>query len=245
MNFAHAATESTAQVTVNTNAWHAILTASPIVQITLLILVIMSVVSWAIIFSKKRAFAKLEQQDKSFLDEFWSAESLEDIQEKSKNFPQSSAAKVFISGYNELQKVASRVLKAKDDEGPPPSLHGADNIERALYRSIDNEVMQLESRLTVLATTGSTGPFIGLFGTVWGIMGSFQKIGAMKSASLAVVAPGISEALVATAIGLAAAIPAVIAYNHFINRLRRTEIRLNNFSSEYLNIVKRNFFKES
>jgi len=100
----------------------------------------------------------------------------------------------------------------------------------------------MESKLTVLATTGSTGPFVGLFGTVWGIMSSFHKIGTTGNASLAVVAPGISEALVATAIGLAAAIPAVVLYNHFISTIRKEEIELNNFSADFLNIVKRNFF---
>lgn len=102
----------------------------------------------------------------------------------------------------------------------------------------------MEARLSLLATTGSTGPFIGLFGTVWGIMGSFHKIGSTGMANLAVVAPGISEALIATAIGLAAAIPATVAYNHFVTRIRREEIDLSSFSADFINIAKRNFFKE-
>ena len=101
----------------------------------------------------------------------------------------------------------------------------------------------MESRLSLLATTGSTGPFIGLFGTVWGIMGAFQKIGATKVASLAVVAPGISEALIATSVGLAAAIPATVAYNHYVSRIRKMEIELNSFAADFLNIAKRNFFQ--
>jgi biopolymer transport protein TolQ len=122
-------------------------------------------------------------------------------------------------------------------------LSGIDNLERSVRKSTENEVSEMENRLTILATTGSTGPFIGLFGTVWGIMGSFHQIGITGSASLAAVAPGISEALIATAIGLAAAIPAVVIYNNCIAVIRKEEISLNNFSSDFLNIVKRNFFK--
>ena len=111
-------------------------------------------------------------------------------------------------------------------------------------KAIDTEISTMEARLSFLATTGSTGPFIGLFGTVWGIMGAFATIGATGMASLAVVAPGISEALIATAIGLVAAIPATVAYNHFITKLKREEIELNSFASDFLNIAKRNFFHE-
>ncbi|MEI7974274.1 MAG: MotA/TolQ/ExbB proton channel family protein, partial [Bdellovibrio sp.] len=123
-------------------------------------------------------------------------------------------------------------------------LSGIDNMERALKQAVENEVALMESRLSWLATTGSTGPFIGLFGTVWGIMSSFHKIGAMGSASLAVVAPGISEALFATAVGLGAAIPAVIIYNSLVTQVRRQEIQLNNFAADFLNVAKRNFFQE-
>ena len=127
--------------------------------------------------------------------------------------------------------------------GDSIQLSGIDNLERSVRKSTENEVSEMENRLTILATTGSTGPFIGLFGTVWGIMGSFHQIGQTGSASLAAVAPGISEALIATAIGLAAAIPAVVIYNNCIAVIRKEEISLNNFSSDFLNIVKRNFFK--
>lgn len=122
-------------------------------------------------------------------------------------------------------------------------LSGLDNLERTLRKSTEIELANMESRLTILATTGSTGPFIGLFGTVWGILNSFQQIGLTGSASLAAVAPGISEALITTAIGLVAAIPAVIIYNNCISTIRREEVSLNNFNSDFLNIVKRNFFK--
>ena len=141
-----------------------------------------------------------------------------------------------------MKKIADSPLVTKNS-ADRPQLSGLDNLERSIRKATENEIAKMETRLTVLATTGSTGPFIGLFGTVWGIMGSFHKIGATGNASLAVVAPGISEALIATAIGLAAAIPAVVLYNNFVAQVRREEIELNNFSADFLNIVKRNFFK--
>ena len=234
------AQETTTSVGININAWDSIWSAGAVVQITLALLVMMSVVSWAIIVTKKKRFYAVKRQDDAFLEEFWQASSLEVINDNLKHYPASPAAQVFKAGYGELQRVASKAA----EEGGEPQLHGSDNVDRALQRAVDNQVLQLERLLSFLATTGSTAPFIGLFGTVWGIMGAFQKIGAMKSASLAVVAPGISEALIATAIGLAAAIPAVMAYNHFLTLLRRQEITLNNFAADYLNIVKRNFFKD-
>jgi len=124
-------------------------------------------------------------------------------------------------------------------------LTGLDNLERTLRKAIDTEISLAESRLGFLATTGSTAPFVGLLGTVIGIMTSFSHIAASGSASLAVVAPGISEALFSTAVGLPAALPAVAAYNYFVGRVRRFEMDLNNFGSDFLNIAKRNFFKDS
>ncbi len=144
-----------------------------------------------------------------------------------------------------MKKIAESPMLNKTGtlESDSPQLSGLDNLERSIRKAVETEVSDLESRLPILATTGSTGPFIGLFGTVWGIMGSFQQIGRTGSASLAAVAPGISEALITTAIGLAAAIPAVVLYNYFVSQIRRQEISLNNFSADFLNIVKRNFFK--
>lgn len=120
---------------------------------------------------------------------------------------------------------------------------GIDNLNRALRKAIDIEIDRLESKLTFLATVGSVGPFVGLFGTVWGIMSSFQRIGSTGVASLAVVAPGIAEALIATGVGLAAAIPASIAYNIYVTRIKRQELDLNNFAADFLNLAKRNFFR--
>lgn len=246
IEIAYAAETSASKVAFSMNAWDNILAASPVVQLTLLLLVSMSVISWGIIISKRKAFSRMSKDNHSFMNEFSRAKSLETLEEKTERFADSSLARIFRAGYGELQRVASKAVQNEEEgEESKPLVHGADNVDRALHRAIDSEVLKLESMLSFLATVGSTGPFIGLFGTVWGIMGSFQKIGAMKSASLAVVAPGISEALVATAIGLAAAIPAVMAYNHFITQLRREETNFNNFAADFLNIVKRNFFKDN
>lgn len=240
MSIAYAADQSV-KAAVDTGAWHAITSASPIVQLTLLILVMMSVVSWALIYQKKKLFDALKVSNKNFEDQFWKAKALEDVFEKLDEHTESPMAKVFKSGYLELRKIAE---SSKAGEGAKPMLSGADNLERSLNKAIENELSSIEHRLSFLATTGSVGPFIGLFGTVWGIMGSFQKIGATGVASLAVVAPGISEALIATGVGLFAAIPATIAYNLFVTSLKKEELVLNNFGSDFMNIARRNFFRE-
>lgn len=227
---------------VNTNALDAIFQASPVVQLTLLMLIVLSIFCWAVGITKWKQFQSLRKANEPFLNRFWKASSLNSLYEDIDQFKNSSLARVFKAGYVELEKLAQSHNK-KDESSV--QLSGIDNLERALRKAVDNEVSAMESRLTLLATTGSTGPFIGLFGTVWGIMGSFHKIGVTGSASLAVVAPGISEALVATAIGLAAAIPAVVLYNQFIAKIRKEEMELNSFTTDFLNIVKRNFFKES
>jgi biopolymer transport protein TolQ len=224
---------------VNTGALDAVWQASAIVQIILLVLVVLSVFCWAVAISKYQQFQAVEKANSRFLDRFWKATSLDVLYEDMSHFKGSPVARVFKAGYLEMQKLAGKESQAKGVH-----LQGSDNLERSLRKATDLEISWLESRLTLLATTGSTGPFIGLFGTVWGIMGSFHKIGQTGSASLAVVAPGISEALITTAIGLAAAIPAVVLYNNFVARIRRQEITLNNFGSDFLNISKRNFFKE-
>ena len=159
-------------------------------------------------------------------------------------------AEVFRAGYIELSKLS----KTTQDSGRKPNpdditsmsteLGGIDNVSRALRQAVISETTKLEKTLPFLATTGNTSPFIGLFGTVWGIMNAFKGIGVKGSASLAVVAPGISEALIATAAGLAAAIPAVVAYNYYLNRVRILVSDMDNFSSEFLNIVERHFLKK-
>ncbi|OFZ10523.1 MAG: protein TolQ [Bdellovibrionales bacterium RBG_16_40_8] len=215
------------------------------VQLTLLLLAGASVVCWAIIFTKKRSLDSLRRANSHFLTLFWKASSLDDIFEKIANHASSNIAVVFRSGYLELRKMADSNLSQSKKDQATPLLSGIDNLERAIKKSIDVEVTKIENRLSFLATVGSTSPFVGLFGTVWGIMGAFHKIGATGMANLAVVAPGISEALIATAIGLVVAIPATIAYNHFSTRIQREELELNSFAADFLNIAKRNFFKDS
>lgn len=234
---------ATPSVSVNTSAIDAIAQASPVVQLTLIILVGLSIASWSIGWSKFTSFKKLQIANELFLAKFWKVNSLDSLYEDIDQYKDSSLGRIFKAAYIEMKKLAESPMTK--NEGAKPVMSGIDNLERVLRKASENELATMERRLTLLATTGSTGPFIGLFGTVWGIMGSFQKIGVTGSASLAVVAPGISEALIATAIGLAAAIPAVVLYNHFIAQIRREEIELNNFSTDFLNIVKRNFFKGS
>jgi biopolymer transport protein TolQ len=243
INSAWAATETNVQI-ANTGAWHAIYSASPIVQLTLCSLVSMSVISWAIMFQKRKQFRNVEDANLPFEEKFWKAKSLEEVNDQLKDHVESNLAAVFRMGYTELKKIAESSMSINTDGDAPVLDSGAiDNLQRALRKAIDLEISRLEARLTFLATVGSVGPFVGLFGTVWGIMGSFQKIGQTGMASLAVVAPGISEALIATGVGLAAAIPATIAYNLFIGRIRKQELALNNFAADFLNLAKRNFFR--
>ncbi|MEC9283545.1 MAG: protein TolQ [Bdellovibrionota bacterium] len=238
IQIAHAA--ESPQVSLNHNAFDAILAASPVVQLTLLILIFLSILSWSIFFQKRKQVNSQLEGNKAFLKFFWKAKSLEDVYREMPTYSDSSVAKLFKNGYEELQSLA----ELSDEHSEAPSkLSGIDNIERVLRTTADQEISKLEKNLTWLATTGSTGPFIGLFGTVWGIMSAFQKIGLTGAASLAVVAPGISEALIATAIGLAAAIPAVIVYNHFINQIKKIELDLNSYASDFTNVMKRNWFK--
>ncbi len=236
-----------AKVGVKAGVWDSIIQASFVVQLLLVVLIVLSVVSWGIIISKRTQFKRLDLANTAFLDRFWKATSLEAVFEKIAEFPDSNVARVFKAAYLELQRIAESSLssKAPTEVGEAvPRLSGLDNLERALRKTVDTELSSAESRLNFLATTGSTSPFIGLLGTVIGIMTSFSQIASTGSASLAVVAPGIAEALLSTAVGLFAAIPAVVAYNFYISRTRKLEMDLNNFSSDFLNIAKRNFFKE-
>jgi biopolymer transport protein TolQ len=235
---------TSSNVGIKTGAIEGILHASFIVQLVILILLSLSVLSWAIGWAKYKQFTSLKKLNTEFDNLFWSTSSLDTLFEKVDNFNGSSHARVFKAAYVEMKKIAdSPMIKNNSSSAEMQPLSGVDNLERSLRKASENEIAEMENRLTILASTGSTGPFIGLFGTVWGIMNSFQQIGITGSASLAAVAPGISEALVTTAIGLAAAIPAVIIYNNCVSAIRKEEVSLNNFSTDFLNIVKRNFFK--
>ncbi|MEM7675890.1 MAG: protein TolQ [Myxococcota bacterium] len=218
-------------------AWLDVITHSgPIGVATLAILLMFSVVSWAIIVQKSFYLRRARRESERFLNAFWDAKRLDQMYQQSDAYVKSPVAQVFRSGYVELARLKKR--SGDDDLGG-----GIENVERALRRSANAEATAMESMTAFLATVGSTSPFIGLFGTVWGIMKAFQEIGRMGSANLATVAPGISEALIATAAGLAAAIPAVIAYNFFLARIRVLNGEMEAFSADFLNIVKRHFFK--
>ena len=221
-----------------------------VVQLTVLLLLSFSVISWAIILYKFRALRLASQETGAFLDAFWKTERLDEAAELVEAYPHAPVAQVFRAGYAELRRLVSDGETGKaprrDAAGVSPLMmgpSGLDNVVRALRRAGTAQLTSLERRLPFLATCGSTSPFIGLFGTVWGILKAFQRIGATGSASIATVGPAISEALIATAVGLFAAIPAVIAYNYFLSRVKLLSADMDTFSSEYLNIVKRHFFK--
>ena len=224
---------------VSMNFLDSILSANLIVQLTFLILLLLSVVSWAVILQRHTLFKHIEKENSVFDDIFFKTGSFEEIYIQARSHEQSSLARIFAGGHEEMQKI----LKVNSSQDTTPSLSGLDNVERALRKETDNEIAFLETGLNFLATVGSSCPFIGLFGTVFGIMDAFSKIAVMESAALNVVAPGIAEALIATGLGLFAAIPAVIFYNSFVNRIKKFELKFNNFAVDFLNISKRNFFR--
>ncbi|MCF6289997.1 MAG: protein TolQ [Desulfobacterales bacterium] len=217
-----------------------IFSAGPMVKFVMLLLLIFSLLSWTIIFMKYRQFRNIQDESVEFLDSFWNSKNLADAQVSARENPVSPEAALFSHGYAELQKLGkSRASIRTGEETLEMQLATMDNLKRALRKAESRELQRLGKSLSFLATTGSATPFIGLFGTVWGIMSSFHEIGMRGSASLAVVAPGISEALVATAAGLAVAIPAVIFYNHFSNRVEDFEGDMQSFATDFLNLVER------
>ena len=206
--------------------WKLFLRADFVVKAVILILIASSIFSWALIFDKVRLFRRIDISTKSFEDKFWKSKSAEAFY---KNLPQKSEDPltiIFKSAMNEVIKTRSKSTAVQSAR-----------VERVLEVSIDNQVKSIEKNFTYLATIGSTAPFIGLFGTVWGIMNSFQSIAISRNTSLAIVAPGIAEALFATALGLLAAIPAVIAYNKFNSDSQRYFARVDNFSKRFLSII--------
>ncbi|WP_319526350.1 protein TolQ [uncultured Desulfosarcina sp.] len=227
---------------------HIIGNASLMVKFVLLLLLFFSVMSWAIIIIKIRYIRKAFKESDIFIDYFWKSRDLAGAFTKAKQLDGSPVARIFRIGYAELRKLNTGKGgdEATADERAPSLRHefsGTDNVKRALRRAINTEMTRITQMVPFLATTGNTTPFIGLFGTVWGIMNSFHGIGQRGSASLAVVAPGISEALVATAAGLAVAIPAVIAFNHFMQKIRVIESELHSFSADFLNILDRDILR--
>ncbi len=217
--------------------------ASPLVQAVLYLLVLFSVVSWGIIFSKYRQVKTAKGESERFLDIFWQSRNLASIHDASRELKASPVAQVFRAGYEELLRVTRSKKEAGQGEGLTTELGGVDNVARAMKRATSVEITRLERSLTFLATTASTTPFIGLFGTVWGIMNAFRGLSVTHSSSIQAVAPGIAEALIATAAGLAAAIPALMAYNHFAHKIKVLAVDMDNFSHEFLNIAERHFLK--
>jgi biopolymer transport protein TolQ len=213
----------------------------PLGILVLLLLVGFSVASWAIIVVKFMALRAAQKTSVEFLEHFWQSKRLDEIFTRTEQLPASPVAQVFRAGYQELVKVKQRDAAAAE-KGRDQIGGGIENVERALRRAALAEMTEMERLVSFLATVGSTSPFIGLFGTVIGIMKSFGEIGAKGSANLATVAPGISEALIATAAGLLAAIPAVIAFNVFTNRIKILGAEMESFSSDFMNIVRRHFF---
>ncbi len=262
---------------VEIDYFHLIANASLVVQFVLLVLVLFSVASWAIIFIKFKYLRTAFRESAEFTEFFWKSRDLSGAFAKAKQYNVSPVARVFRIGYLELKRI-SRIgappVKEKTEDDPvldPSSggdsyqrafrraiasakekagsdalinrISGSDNVQRALRRAITSEISRMSQLVPFLATTGNTSPFIGLFGTVWGIMGSFHGIGVRGSANLAIVAPGIAEALIATAAGLAVAIPSVIFFNHFTQKIRTIEAELQSFSADFINIIERDIFQ--
>ena len=210
--------------------------ADPVVKVVLLLLLVASFWSWTIIFEKVMRFRRLREQAENFEESFWSGGSLEELYDRVGKRPDHPMAAIFTAAMTEWRRSMSRGLAASG-KGLVVGLQ--ERIGQAMQLTLDREVVVLERYMVFLATVGSTAPFVGLFGTVWGIMNSFQSIAASKNTSLAVVAPGIAEALFATALGLVAAIPAVIGYNKLSSDLDRYQGRLEAFSAEFLAILSR------
>jgi biopolymer transport protein TolQ len=216
--------------------------ASGVVLGVLMVLAVMSAFSWFIVGYKWLYLRRARAESNQFLDMFWQSKRLDAIYQASEQHLHSPISQVFRAGYIELSKLKS----AEESDGNATmtkQLGGIENVERALRRAMTSETTQLESRLAFLATVASNGPFIGLFGTVWGIMQAFVNLQAKKATGIDVVAGPIAEALIVTAFGLLTAIPAGVAYNWLLSHIKVISAEMDNFSNDFLNIIKRHFFK--
>jgi len=231
--------ETTAEVVQEHSIVDLITGSGTVVKGVLITLMIMSIITWGIVITKWLQLRQAKKQSVKFSDVFWSSRNLAQITEASNKLKESPVAKVYSAGHREL----THVVKAQETGGDVSDFADLDNIDRALKRAKTEEITKLEQGTTFLATTASAAPFIGLFGTVWGIMNAFIGLSKVKSSSIQAVAPGISEALIATAIGLAAAIPAAIFYNYFMQQVRVLARNMDIFSAEFLNIARRHFLK--
>jgi biopolymer transport protein TolQ len=206
--------------------WQLFLRADFVVKSVIILLMASSVFSWSLIFDKYKLFKKINLSTSDFENKFWKARSAENLNSNLPAKTEDPLTQIFKDAMNELIKTKSK-----------SSAIQSARVERILEISTDNETKKIEKNFTFLATVGSTAPFIGLFGTVWGIMNSFQSIAISRNTSLAIVAPGIAEALFATALGLLAAIPAVVAYNKFNSDSKRYTARIENFCKRFLSII--------
>ena len=210
-----------------------ILNASLLVQLVMLTLVVASIVSWTMIINKRVILKRAKKEAEIFEDQFWSVEDLSPLFTKisARHYEPNGMEKIFEAGFKEFAR-----LNKQERIDPEAVLDGS---QRAMRIAMNREMDYLETNLSFLATVGSTSPYVGLFGTVWGIMNSFQALGTVQQATIAMVAPGISEALIATAMGLFAAIPAVIAYNRYSYDVERLINRYDNFMEEFSSILHR------
>ena len=225
--------EVTGELGTDFSIWGLISQADIVVQFVMLLLAVMSIWSWAIIIDKSMTFGGIKAKARKFEDQFWSGKSLDDLFRRVKDRPDHPMARVFVTAMEEF----SRDRSASGDARFAPG--ASERLDKVTRVAVNRELDKVQGQLSVLATIGSAAPFIGLFGTVWGIMNAFRGIGMTGDANLAVVAPGISEALFATALGLVAAIPAVIGYNRYASALNSYATRLEGFASEFTAILSR------
>ena len=220
-------------MTTEMNVWYLIAEATIVVQLVMAVLLIASIASWVIIFMKRGALRRVEKRAREFEERFWSGADLGQLYDRitTEHKVREGLEAIFETGFREFSRL-------REEKRASPEVLGS-GAQRAMRVMLTREVDRLEQNLNFLATVGSTSPYVGLFGTVWGIMHAFFALAGVQQATIAMVAPGIAEALIATAMGLVAAIPAVIAYNRYSNQVYRLEVRMDNFKEEFAGILYR------
>lgn len=231
------------QLLISASVWDQVGKTGLVVQLVLILLMTLSVLTWAIILYKVFQLKRSQAQTDKFLDHFWESKNFESAADVAKQLVHSPVAQIFMSSFRALKLVRKDRQGGAEDTALRELRTGSEGLQRTMQGRTIQENLRLESYLTFLATVAAAAPFIGLFGTVWGIMDAFAGIGESGSASLAVVSGPISEALIATAAGLAAAIPAVVAYNYLLGLVRNLQTEMDNFSLELMNLCERYFLK--